>query len=381
MTTIYIVRHAEAEGNVYRRAQGQYNSNLTKFGKSQLPYLAERFKEIPVDIIYASDLKRAFLTVKSIADVKNLEVIKNENLREINMGDMEDYPWAELPLVNKEVADKWNYNPKDCQFPNGESTESSADRFYQEFFDIASKNRGKNIVIGSHGAVIRYFLYKVKGIDYSDVSALEWCENTGVTKILVDDDNNLTIEYEFDSSHLANVKEYFKSPVWWKLTPEEKEIGYNLSFETVDLEKDFEILCEFMKDYHFSNYFNEQKFNEDDFLIKCKRLQEILPESVQFAKSRDKIVGMTICDLTFSNKNIGHIYALDLQKDFRGSCFAPQVIGNFVHIYRKLGKDTLRAVVYKNNISAVNFFEKLDFVCYDETEKENYFVMDLDLRV
>ena len=29
MTTIYLIRHAEAEGNLYRIAQGQDNSNLT----------------------------------------------------------------------------------------------------------------------------------------------------------------------------------------------------------------------------------------------------------------------------------------------------------------------------------------------------------------
>ncbi|MBE6995878.1 MAG: histidine phosphatase family protein, partial [Ruminococcaceae bacterium] len=32
MTTIYLIRHAEAEGNLYRIAQGQGNSNLTDRG-------------------------------------------------------------------------------------------------------------------------------------------------------------------------------------------------------------------------------------------------------------------------------------------------------------------------------------------------------------
>ena len=29
MTTVYIIRHAEAEGNVYRRCHGQYDGLLT----------------------------------------------------------------------------------------------------------------------------------------------------------------------------------------------------------------------------------------------------------------------------------------------------------------------------------------------------------------
>ena len=32
MTTIYLIRHAEAEGNRYRRAHGWYNSTITDRG-------------------------------------------------------------------------------------------------------------------------------------------------------------------------------------------------------------------------------------------------------------------------------------------------------------------------------------------------------------
>ena len=32
MTTVYFVRHAEAEGNTYRRMHGQYNSLITENG-------------------------------------------------------------------------------------------------------------------------------------------------------------------------------------------------------------------------------------------------------------------------------------------------------------------------------------------------------------
>ena len=39
-TTVYIIRHAEAEGNVYRRCHGQYNALLTTRAYKQLPYLA-----------------------------------------------------------------------------------------------------------------------------------------------------------------------------------------------------------------------------------------------------------------------------------------------------------------------------------------------------
>lgn len=40
MTTIYLVRHGEAEGNAFRRIHGQYDSLLTPTGFRQVEALA-----------------------------------------------------------------------------------------------------------------------------------------------------------------------------------------------------------------------------------------------------------------------------------------------------------------------------------------------------
>lgn len=37
MTTIYLIRHAEAEGNLYRRAHGWYNSTITDCATARSP--------------------------------------------------------------------------------------------------------------------------------------------------------------------------------------------------------------------------------------------------------------------------------------------------------------------------------------------------------
>ena len=42
MTTIYLVRHAEAEGNLYRRIHGWYNSKITEKGYRQIAALEKR---------------------------------------------------------------------------------------------------------------------------------------------------------------------------------------------------------------------------------------------------------------------------------------------------------------------------------------------------
>lgn len=72
MTTVYFVRHAEAEGNTYRRMHGQYNSLITENGVRQIEALRARFEDIPVDACYASDLYRTCRTAQAVYIPKGL---------------------------------------------------------------------------------------------------------------------------------------------------------------------------------------------------------------------------------------------------------------------------------------------------------------------
>ena len=66
MTTLYLIRHGEAEGNIYRRAQGQHEGRISAKGLRQVDALAERFRDVHVDALYSSDLKRTIRTAKAI---------------------------------------------------------------------------------------------------------------------------------------------------------------------------------------------------------------------------------------------------------------------------------------------------------------------------
>ena len=83
MTHIYLVRHAEAEGNLYRIAQGQGNSNLTDRGWRQVQALERRFADIQIDAVYASDLYRTCATASAIYKPKGLVLHRSRELREI----------------------------------------------------------------------------------------------------------------------------------------------------------------------------------------------------------------------------------------------------------------------------------------------------------
>ena len=72
MTRIYIIRHAEAEGNLYRRIHGQYDSLVTPLGYRQIQALEKRFQDIHLDAVYSSDLFRTQTTAKALYLPKGL---------------------------------------------------------------------------------------------------------------------------------------------------------------------------------------------------------------------------------------------------------------------------------------------------------------------
>ena len=74
MTTIYLIRHAEAEGNVFRRFHGQYDGLLTPRGLQQAKCLEKRFENIAIDACFSSDLTRTCLTSRAIYMPKGLHL-------------------------------------------------------------------------------------------------------------------------------------------------------------------------------------------------------------------------------------------------------------------------------------------------------------------
>ena len=49
MTRLFLIRHTQAEGNLYRMMQGQWDGPITALGRQQIDALSERFQSMPVD--------------------------------------------------------------------------------------------------------------------------------------------------------------------------------------------------------------------------------------------------------------------------------------------------------------------------------------------
>ena len=88
---IYFVAHGATKDNEAKIASGWRDAELSELGIKQAKESGERFKDVKIDLICCSDLKRAADTVK-IAFGDKYPIIADKRLRELNYGDFNGKP-------------------------------------------------------------------------------------------------------------------------------------------------------------------------------------------------------------------------------------------------------------------------------------------------
>ncbi|NLK86855.1 MAG: histidine phosphatase family protein [Clostridiaceae bacterium] len=214
-TRLLFVRHAEAEGNMIRRFHGWTDSQITDKGRLQAQRVAERLKDMPIDVIYSSSLRRTMQTAGYIAEAKGMEVITTENLKEINGGDWEDLSWNELEQRWPEEYSTWENDPHKHRMPNGESMEEFQQRLIDEVMYIIRHNEGKNICIVTHGTAIRAMICHFRACTLEEMINVAWCDNTAITIIDYEDGVFHTVT-EGDASHLGKDLATIVNQEWWE---------------------------------------------------------------------------------------------------------------------------------------------------------------------
>lgn len=366
-TTVYIVRHAEAEGNVYRRIHGQYDSLLTERAWKQLPYVAKRFSDVEIDCIYSSDLYRAEMTAKAIADEKGLSVTTNPRLREINMGDWEDLTWAELPIIAPEKHHEWQTQPHLCVIPNGESVMSASHRMFDCVRELAHENEGKTIVVATHGSTIRGALCIALGYTDEMVKEIPWGDNTCVAKLEFLEDGEIDVVYMNDASHLPEELSTFAS-VGWK-NPKGVPVSPQIWFRNVDLEneEDIKYLIDFAKLKYQNAYGNSDNLDETEYINQTRLMQLKEKRAVTFGIYENKpiaLVRLNTCDESYDKTGMVGSFVIDT--DWQGCGISEQIIGQAISVYRALGKRFLCAYVAQNNERAQGFYAKFGFALKGE---------------
>jgi len=188
MTTIYLVRHGEVEGNTgdHRTFAGARDLPLNERGLLQKEAIAKRLQNEKIDAVYASTLQRAFQTGEAIAAKHNLGVTGMDALREVNYGDWEglsedDIAREHADLWRARVEDPWNVAP-----PHGESYSMLWARLEPAWTQIIRDNEGKTVVVVGHNGSLRVLLCELLDAPAKNARRLQ-IGNCSLTKVQIGD--------------------------------------------------------------------------------------------------------------------------------------------------------------------------------------------------
>lgn len=214
-TKIFLIRHAEAEGNLYRLAHGQYDSTITPGGYRQLAYLRRRFQDEPIDAVYGSDLTRTHTTASAIYVPKNLPFRPLPLLRELRLGVWEQMSWGEILRMDRQMYIDFNKRPDLWHADQAETYAQVRDRMLEAVRQIAAENLGGTVAATSHGAALRTLLGTLQGLSLKEIGHTGHGDNTAVSLVEVEGDD-MRVVFRDDASHVPASASTFRRQSWHK---------------------------------------------------------------------------------------------------------------------------------------------------------------------
>lgn len=346
MTELYLIRHGEAEGNLYRRMQGQYDGDLTDLGRQQVAALGARFRDIPLDAVYASDLSRAMETGAVLCRQKGLPLYTDPRLREIHVGPLEDRPFGSVAAEMPEEMALFTRDPDHWYVEGAETFAAVADRAEAALRDIAAAHPGQRVAVATHRVVIGVLLGRL----LEGIPAAAKSDNTAVT-LLTYDQGRFSLVYAHNADHLT---EDLRRP---HRDPSDRDMrirpmGQDAVEEYIRYRRDaWQVVYGDLKGFDGSGFWldAQQTIGPDPEAMVVGYLEGRPAGMIQLSPRRDM------------EKGVGYIPFLYLREPFRHQGLGIQLIGHAVSFYRRLGREKLQLSVAPTNEKALGFYHKFGF--------------------
>jgi broad specificity phosphatase PhoE len=201
---IYLVRHGESKANENNLFLGHGDLDLTEKGIRQAKKTAEYLKTLSVDVIYSSDLLRAYNTAVPTAKRLGLEIIPDTALREIFAGEWEGRTTDELAVDYEKDFDIWKNQYAASRCTGGESTAEVYCRVTKAVGDIAQRHDGQTVMISTHATLVRALQAYAGGLDETRVGEIPFTHNASIN-VFVYEDGKLSAQSTNIVEHLGDI--------------------------------------------------------------------------------------------------------------------------------------------------------------------------------
>lgn len=349
MTEIYVIRHVQAEGNLFRMMQGHWDGNVTELGCRQRDALALRFRDINIDALYSSDLSRAVFTASAITQYHDVKIQCDRRLREINVGPWEGQPFANVAWAYPQDLYYFMNEAEKFYFEGAETFHEVQARAVEAIREIAEANHGKTVAVTSHGVTIRCMLTGLLGIPLNDLASVPIFANTGVAKLIYEG-GRFTAEYINDSSHLGELLSVFsiKNPM--------------LRDERIDPRKHREFYMSCYADAWEAAHGDLSGYNGEIYYSSA--VEHYLHDSGSVIAIYDGEAPVGLLDLDTergAHAGYGWLSLIYLKPEYRHRGLGIQLLGRALVKYELAGRRSMRLHASEDNKDALAFYRKWGF--------------------
>ena len=210
MLYLYIVRHGETEWNKEGRMQGRLNSNLTPRGKKYAMLLGERLKDTEFAHIISSPSGRTLETVQLIKGNRDIPIITDERIMEMNLGSWQGMKQDDLKKQYPNEYEHFINKPDDHQIEGAESLTEMSNRATEFLTELKKSRDNGNLLVVTHGRFISALYAVFKGVELKDIWAGPTVQGTSLTIVKLDQEQ-YEVLLEADMSHVQGEETIIRS--------------------------------------------------------------------------------------------------------------------------------------------------------------------------
>lgn len=202
---LILARHGETEWNRQRRVQGLSNLALNEAGRRQAEALGRALKDIKVDAIYTSPLKRAQETAQAIARFHNADVNILDGLKELDVGDVDGMTYEDMKTHHSEFFTRWMTDFTSVRLPGGGFVPELRDQCCTAIEDIVKQEQktesdDRMAVVVTHFFPIMCIICNSMGLDLSHCRRLR-VDLASLTVLDFNSDKAVLVSFN-DTCHL-----------------------------------------------------------------------------------------------------------------------------------------------------------------------------------
>ena len=183
---VVLVRHGATDWNLQWRCQGSTDRDLSDVGVRQAKQIAELLSEEEIHAVYSSHLRRARQTAERISQPHNLPVLIEQEVRELDHGELEGLTFNEIKANYADFLVRWRSEPAEICVPGGERLADVAERAWNGLNQIVQRHAdAERILVVSHNFPILGIVCRVSGTHLNQYRTFH-LDPCGITRLKYD---------------------------------------------------------------------------------------------------------------------------------------------------------------------------------------------------